>query len=269
MEALSSATLYNKILGILTAISMMLEVALSIIIRKILKKTPTNSVVNHVIDNIYSVHGHLGSIENEMAIIKGIDGSLFLWNVREPQVHTLAEIMEMGPVKYICVPSLIHDGFAKQWKQHFPAAKVITAENEKSGVSEAVEVDTTFEQEATLGQIYGLVAVHDSSDFSRTKEKMLEFRTLGSGKLVLFACDVCGNVPLKYSIHSILAWINGLVGLRVFRSFRLTFITDTKGFLDWLITLSKGKDMIFFAHGPPLMNTQQLNNFAKSIKASF
>jgi len=249
-QAFETFPFFKKLIFGAQVIFMFAFFSMHMIVLKLRKKK--NSDLVQIMDNIYVVHGSSGFVENTMVAIQGRDGSVLLWNVRAPQNHTCEQLKSIGPVKYIVVPTIFHDTFAKSWKSKYPDAKVLCHSSDTKEMEKAVSIDSNIEDEPLILNTYGIARIYDASAFLRVKESVIEISTLGNGRRILLIADLMSNQPFIFSVGGLLSWIGGFIGLGVFRQFSLMFVTNTKGLKDFLVYHAKGKDGILFAHGNPL-----------------
>lgn len=59
-----------------------------------------------------------------MAIIRLIDGGLFVWSPIQLSEELRTQVAAVGEVRYLVAPNSLHHLFLEEWKRAFPGAKL-------------------------------------------------------------------------------------------------------------------------------------------------
>ncbi len=100
-----------------------------------------------VADGIWSVDGTLHGMDlpRRMVIVRRGDGSLLLHSVVAVDDVVRAQIEALGPIAVILVPNAWHRLDAGQYKDHYPAARVLCPRGATQKVSAVVDVDGSYD----------------------------------------------------------------------------------------------------------------------------
>ncbi|MBG9987658.1 DUF4336 domain-containing protein [Aerococcaceae bacterium DSM 111176] len=215
-----------------------------------------------VAENIWIVDGpqinmdiKIGSIpfSTRMTIIKLNDGSLWCHSPIQATPNLIAEINQLGPVKHLVSPNMIHYAYISEWQNYYPDAIAWASPGvDKRAASQNIEV--TFDHDLT-NQAPPEWSIEIDQLIFKGSAVMEEVVFFHKSSQTLILADLIENFEPQHSKHRWWRLIYKLAGIahpdgKTPLDFRLTFtgnkITARKSYYKML---GWQPEKIILAHG--------------------
>lgn len=219
------------------------------------KSEPTWNILPHgplvaQSENVWTVDGTLKSLPmpRRMTVVRD-SGGLIVHSPIAVDEATLAQMLALGDVRAIVVPSTHHRMDAPAYKARFPSAQVVTPRGARTDVAKVVPVDVTYD---AWPQTERVRVVH--LDGVNEAEGYMDVRDSDGSVLVLN--DAVFNMP---HMRGVFPYVYGKLmgnfgGPRVTTIYRRFVVRDKRAFADTLERLSRTPKLkaVVVSHGDVL-----------------
>lgn len=202
--------------------------------------------LQEVVPGFWQVQGTLprGPLPRTMAIARQADGRLWLHSVIALDEPTLEQLLALGDIGTIVVPSGMHRLDAAVFAERFPDAVVVCPEGARAAVAEQVRVQATCEEHLPSVGIQVLSP-------PGLKPDELVYEVPVDGGVALVFCDALFNLEHQPGLGGLLLRLMGSSGF--FGTTRLGrfFMGDAAAWKQWLQTTAPRTDLqvLSVAHG--------------------
>lgn len=167
---------------------------------------------------------------------------------------TLEELLSLGPITHVVVPSGFHRLDGGAYGARFPEAQVLCPQRVRDKVESAVPVDASCEEVLPL---LGIEVEHPGG----THPVELAYRVPFDGGYALVVCDLLFNIPER--LPGFKGWVLEKIGSTGFFGVtgigRAAIVKSRAEVADWLRLEADRPDLraVFPAHGDPVLQGAQ------------